>query len=139
MFNETAEPKKVQSLEKEGAANEPAVDINSQHQSQDDQNGDVRPRDPLRPRRAINPSERYGDWVVQIAQEDDDPKSTREALSSEDKDKRTLAMEKEFNSLDENNVWDMVDLLEDRKAVGSKWVFKRKRDADGDVERYRRD
>ena len=38
---------------------------------------------------------------------------------------------------DENNVWNMVDLPEDRKAVGSKWVFKRKRDADGNVERYK--
>ena len=36
-----------------------------------------------------------------------------------------------------NEVWDMVKLPEGRKPVGCKWVFKRKRNSDGVVERYR--
>ena len=138
VFNETKEPSQDKSSpEKEVAATEPAVDIDPHNEIPDDENDEPRPRDPPRPRREINPPNRYGDWVVHIAKQDDDPKSIREALSSEDKEKWTVAMEKEFNSLDENDVWDIVDLPKDRKAVGSKWVFKRKRDADGNVERYK--
>ena len=37
-------------------------------------------------------------------------------------------------SLRKNDVWELVELPEDRKAVGSKWVFKLKTDADGSVE-----
>ena len=48
-----------------------------------------------------------------------------------------MAIQKEFDSLIKNDVWDIVDLPEGRKAIGSKWVFKRKRDADGNVERHK--
>ena len=34
-------------------------------------------------------------------------------------------------------VWDLVELPNDRKVVGSKWVFKTKQGADGAVERYK--
>ena len=33
-------------------------------------------------------------------------------------------METEMKSLNENNVWDVVELPPERKPVGSKWVFK---------------
>ena len=45
-------------------------------------------------------------------------------------------METELNSLDENDVWDLMKLPPGRKTVGSKWVFKKKTGADGKVERY---
>ena len=48
-----------------------------------------------------------------------------------------MAMEKEFSLLKANDVWDIVDLPKDHKAIGSKWIFKRKRDAEGNVERYK--
>ena len=41
-----------------------------------------------------------------------------------------------MESLHVNEVWDHVELPKDRKAVGSKWVFKT-RDADRTVERYK--
>ena len=37
----------------------------------------------------------------------------------------------------ENDVWDLVKLPEGRKATGSKWVFKTKHDAEGNIERYK--
>ena len=46
-------------------------------------------------------------------------------------------MEREMESLHCNDVWELVELPKDRKAVGSKWVFKIKTDADGSVERYK--
>ena len=136
-FNETKKPNQDPSSEKEESTNEPAVDIELYREVPNHENDEPRPRDPPRPRREINPPVRYGDWVVHIAEEESDPKSTREALSSEEKDKWTVAMEKEFSSLKANDVWDIVDLPKDRKAIGSKWIFKRKRDAEGNVERYK--
>ena len=47
------------------------------------------------------------------------------------------AMNKEMVSLKTNDVYDLVELPKDRKAVGSKWVYKRKIKADGSVERYK--
>jgi hypothetical protein len=46
-------------------------------------------------------------------------------------------MEKEMKSLKDNEVWELVELPEGRKAVGSKWVYKVKTDADGSIERYK--
>ena len=41
-----------------------------------------------------------------------------------------------MKSLQDNDVWELVDLPKNRKPVGSKWVFKTKTDADGHIERY---
>ena len=46
-------------------------------------------------------------------------------------------MENEINFLHRNDVWDLVELPEGIKAVGSKWVFKRKHNADGNEERHK--
>ena len=46
-------------------------------------------------------------------------------------------MDKELGSLSANEVWDLVELPEGRRIVGSKWVFRTKRDANGAVERYK--
>ena len=39
--------------------------------------------------------------------------------------------------MDNNNVWDLVELPEGSKQVGCKWVFKPKRDSKGNIERYK--
>ena len=62
------------------------------------------------------------------------PLTLKEALASPDKAKWLKVMEKEMESFHTNDVWDLVELANDQKAVGSKWVFKLKIDADGSVE-----
>ena len=47
------------------------------------------------------------------------------------------AMEMEMNSIYSNDVWDLVELPADRKAIGSKWVFKKKAQEDGTIEWYK--
>ena len=42
-----------------------------------------------------------------------------------------------MESLHVNEVWDLVELPKDKKTVGSKWVFKTKRSANGTVERHK--
>ena len=43
-------------------------------------------------------------------------------------------MRKKIESIQSNEVWDLVELPANRKPVGSKWVLKRKIKADGSVE-----
>ena len=61
----------------------------------------------------------------------------KEALSSPQKAKWVKAMEKEMESLKTNEVWNLVELPENRKAVGSKWVFRVKTNADGTVKTHK--
>ena len=42
-----------------------------------------------------------------------------------------------MGSLRLNEVWELVELPPNRRIIGSKWVFKRKVDADEEVERYK--
>ena len=45
-------------------------------------------------------------------------------------------MKEEFNSLQKNNTWELVDLPPGRKLVQCKWVFKTKFAADGSTLKY---
>ncbi|GJP45040.1 hypothetical protein CLOM_g4440 [Closterium sp. NIES-68] len=42
-----------------------------------------------------------------------------------------------MGSIIENDTFDLVNLPPGRKAISSKWLFKRKTDADGNIERYK--
>ena len=46
-------------------------------------------------------------------------------LNCSEKEQWEAAMQ-EMDSIYSNNVWDLVELLENRKLIGSKWVFKKK-------------
>jgi hypothetical protein len=39
-------------------------------------------------------------------------------------------MKEEFDFLIENNIWNLISLSNGRKALGGKWVYKRKRVVD---------
>ena len=47
------------------------------------------------------------------------------------------AMKDEMKSMQDNGVWDLVELPESVKPIGCKWIFKTKRDSKGNVERYK--
>ena len=42
-----------------------------------------------------------------------------------------------MESVKSNQVWDLVNLLPNRKTIGNKWVLRIKRKADGTIERYK--
>ena len=63
--------------------------------------------------------------------------SVDEVKSSPDKHKWRKATEKEMVSLQSNEMWELVEPPPNRRIIGSKCVFKRKVDADGEVERYK--
>ena len=43
----------------------------------------------------------------------------------------------EYNTLVKNGAWEIVDLPQGEKAIGSGWVFRVKRNADGSIERFK--
>ena len=61
----------------------------------------------------------------------EDPLTLQDVLSRPDKEEWLKAIDSEMQSLYENNTWTLVDLPKDRKAIGSKWIFKLKKDANG--------
>eukprot|EP00253_Pinus_taeda_P029034 PITA_29034 len=68
---------------------------------------------------------------------DDDPRNVKEAVDSEDEKLWKEAMVDEMASLHKNDAWDLVELPARRKPIGSKWVFKKKKNAEGKVEKYK--
>ena len=42
-----------------------------------------------------------------------------------------------MESIRSNNVWELVDLPQGRKAIQNKWVLKIKHKVDGSIERYK--
>jgi len=66
-----------------------------------------------------------------------EPKSYRQAKVSPQWSDWKKAMEDELKSLKENDVWDVIAKPVGRKIVASRWVFKAKGNAQGEVERYK--
>jgi transposase InsO family protein len=66
-----------------------------------------------------------------------EPKSLAEAITRPDADKWIDAAIEEVKSLINNKTWEIVPLPHGRKAIGSRWVFKIKRNSDGSIERYK--
>ena len=100
---------------------------------------DEPPQPPVlrRSERERQPPDYYGERVSIVNDKLKEPMTVKEALTGPDEAQWVDAMEKEMKSLHANNVWDLVELPKDRKAIGSKWVFKLKTGADGLVERHK--
>ena len=46
-------------------------------------------------------------------------------------------MNKEIHAINKNNTWELTTLPEDHQAIGVKWIYKTKRNAKGEVEKYK--
>ena len=82
---------------------------------------------------------RYDDFVTSVAfiSNEGEPDSYQEALKVSDSDKWKLGMKEEMDSLAMNKTWDLVEILESRKVVGCKCVYKLKKGADDTVPKYK--
>ena len=79
----------------------------------------------------------YGIWINSAEIVAQEPTTVTDALSGPEKQKWKTAMDKEIQSIRDNDVWDLVELPKQRTAIGCKWIFKRKPAADGSIERYK--
>jgi len=63
--------------------------------------------------------------------------SYSKALRRPDAEQWKQAASEELNAHSTNGTWELVPRPKGKKIIGSKWVFKVKRNADGSVERYK--
>ncbi|CAI5711699.1 unnamed protein product [Peronospora destructor] len=66
-----------------------------------------------------------------------DPSNYGQAMKSAQKDNWVIAMDEELQALEENNVWELELPPRGSHVLHTKWVFKTKRDSDGEIERYK--
>ncbi|GKB63978.1 retrotransposon protein, putative, ty1-copia subclass [Tanacetum coccineum] len=66
-----------------------------------------------------------------------EPPNYKAALSYPEFDKWLEAMNTKMQSMKDNQVWVLVDLPPNGRTVGSKWIFKKKTDMDGNVHTFK--
>ncbi|KAL6327919.1 hypothetical protein AAG906_027330 [Vitis piasezkii] len=82
-----------------------------------------------RSRHTIKPPTRYGfeDLVsYALITSSGDPTTFQEAIHSQEKSRWIGVMMEKIQSLHKNQTWDLVELLEGKRAIGCKWVYKKK-------------
>nr|GFA32578.1 hypothetical protein [Tanacetum cinerariifolium] len=84
--------------------------------------------------------DRYG-YYVDIEEYElgdlDEPPNYKTALADPESNKWLEAMDTEMQSMKVNQVWYLVDLPSNGRTVGSKWLFKKKTDMDGNVHTFK--
>jgi hypothetical protein len=89
----------------------------------------------MRDKKRYSPLDFRSNFSLSIT--DDDPRTVKEVVNSEDSKLWNKAMVEEMDALDKNEAWDIVELPARRKSVGRKWFFKKKFNAQGKVEKYK--
>ena len=67
----------------------------------------------------------------------DEPTTYKEVLNNSKSDLWFRTMKSEMDSMDENQVWTLVDPPEGINPIGCKWVFKKKTCMEGNVVTYK--
>ncbi|CAI7881806.1 unnamed protein product [Closterium sp. NIES-54] len=136
---------------------EPEVEEQQQQQQQDTPQGAARPAD--RPRRDVRPPNRltypsFGKPKVararSVAEQCDEDKiahcywvgvpeskTLAEALSGPDAEKWKQSVKEEYESLLENETWELCELPPGKKAISSKLIFRHEYGPDGELTRYK--
>ena len=95
----------------------------------------------LPPKRQRNPPVRFTEEEFYAADaltaNINEPNNISEAWKGEHSVYWKEATDCEYDSLLSNDTWDLVPLSKGKNAVGSRWVFKLKRNSDGSIERYK--
>lgn len=60
-------------------------------------------------------------------QNNEEPRNRNEALSAADREEWIKAMDEEMKAINENRTWTLTELPKDKRAIGCKWIFKRKK------------
>jgi hypothetical protein len=65
--------------------------------------------------------------------DNDEPMKYAEVMMDPDSEKCQSAMRSEIDSMDANQVWNLIDPPDGVKPIECKWIYKKKRDMDGNV------
>src|SRR5699024_5871637 len=94
-----------------------------------------------RPKRTITKPKYLEDYVCHKAKVDvvrqKEPQTYSETLTSDDAEEWQEAMAAEWASFQEHQTADVVDTPTNQKVDKGRWIYKRKRDADGGKERFK--
>eukprot|EP00963_Diacronema_lutheri_P009628 scaffold869_cov399-Pavlova_lutheri.AAC.1 len=74
-------------------------------------------------------------WVANLCIQE--PQSIRDALTSPQKEDWLLALQEEITSLQQNDVFDVVEKVHAVKSLPCKWVLKIKYDQHGNIQRFK--
>lgn len=67
----------------------------------------------------------------------DEPSTYKQAIESTEKEEWAKAMREEYDSLMKNKTWTLVDRPLNESVVTNRWIFKKKMNIDGSVERFK--
>ncbi|KAJ9544580.1 hypothetical protein OSB04_024287 [Centaurea solstitialis] len=119
----------------------PIVEPEIQHENVEPQSEpieEVQTQDLRRSSRVRQEPDRYlGFLVSQDSRDLNEPTSYGEAVSGNESVEWQEAMKAEMQSMYDNQVWELTDLPQHCRAVGRKWVFKKKTDMDGNVHTFK--
>ncbi|KAJ9545765.1 hypothetical protein OSB04_025472 [Centaurea solstitialis] len=119
----------------------PIVEPEIQHENVEPQSEsieEVKTQDLRRSSRVRQEPDRYlGFLVSQDSGDLNEPTSYGEAVSGNESEQWQEAMKAEMQSMYDNQVWELTDLPQHCRAVGRKWVFKKKTDMDGNVHTFK--
>eukprot|EP00253_Pinus_taeda_P005617 PITA_05617 len=127
------EPKKIEFEIKEEES-----DPTAEEESEDEEPQTLGVRRSVRERRQqerYSPSTFCSNFSLSIT--DYDPRTVKEAVDSKDGKLCKEAMVDEVTSFHKNEAWYLVELPAGRKPIGNKWVFKKKTNGKGKVEKYK--
>jgi Reverse transcriptase (RNA-dependent DNA polymerase) len=71
-----------------------------------------------------------------IANSEDEP-TLKEALGGDERKEWIEAIEAELSQIEKLHTWDLIDAPHGTNVIPSRYVFRRKRDADGNIARYK--
>ncbi|CAI7933701.1 unnamed protein product [Closterium sp. NIES-54] len=153
----TVSEEEISGVTEDGGEPEVEEQQQQQQQQQDAPQGAARPAD--RPRRDVRPPNRltyqsFGKPTVvragSVAEQCDEdeiahcywaaipePKTLAEALSGPDAEKWKQSVKEEYDSLLENETWELCELPPGKKAISSKLIFRHKYGPDGELTCYK--
>jgi len=68
---------------------------------------------------------------------DNEPTTYQGAMGTADSESWLVATRSELKSMDDNKVWNLVDLTDGARSIDCKWVFKSKTNQDGNISIYK--
>ncbi|KAJ9545518.1 hypothetical protein OSB04_025225 [Centaurea solstitialis] len=129
----------LQVVDEENTA--PIVEPEIQHSNVEPQSEpieEVQTQDLRRSSRVRQEPDRYlGFLVSQDSGDLNEPTSYGEAVSGSESEQWQEAMKAEMQSMYDNQVWELTDLPQHCRAVGRKWIFKKKTDMDGNIHTFK--
>jgi len=88
---------------------------------------------PLQPRRSAR---LRAAWELLLL-DNDEPATYAEAMADPDSERWQDAMKSEIESMKENQVWNLIDPPDGVRTIECKWIYKKKKDIDGNVHIYK--